>query len=293
MANIGFIGLGNMGTPMVTKLLEQHQVTVYDINPKTVKELTKKGAIAANHVCDIACSSHYVFTMLQTSEQVLDVCYHKKLFQRMNSDCIYIDCSSINRSDSLKIHGMAATHSLKMLDAPVSGGVKAAQAGTLTFMVGGPKPTFEDVKPILSCMGQKIIYAGNKGAGSAAKICNNLLLGISMIGVCEAFTLAEKLELDPKKFFEIASNASGNCWSLSQYCPWPNILENVPSSHGYKPGFSAQMMLKDLKLSQIAAAEAGIKTPLAKHAEQLYERFVADYGSPIDFSGILKMIQND
>jgi 3-hydroxyisobutyrate dehydrogenase len=222
----------------------------------------------------------------------MQICTGKKgVFENAKPNTLFLDCSSIDVESSRKLHINAKSHGVTMFDAPVSGGVAAATAGTLTFMVGGDEKNFAHADSILKAMGKKIIYAGNDTAGVAAKICNNMLLGISMIGVCEAFVLAEKLGLDPKKLFEISSNASGQCWSLTSYCPSPHILPSVPSSNDYKPGFSAKMMLKDLRLSQDAASLANTETPLGNHAMKLYEQFVALHQDEIDFSGIIKMLE--
>lgn len=292
MTTIGFIGLGNMGNPMVNNLLKNNfSVKVYDISKKAIENCMYKGAIASSSIADIAKNSDVVITMLQTGEQVIRVCTGKQgVFENVKPNTLFLDCSSIDIKSSRELHEHAKSHGIAMLDAPVSGGVGAATAGTLTFMVGGDEKNFARADNILKAMGKKIIYAGDDTAGVAAKICNNMLLGISMIGVCEAFVLAEKLGLDPKKLFEISSNASGQCWSLTSYCPSPNILPSVPSSNGYKPGFTAKMMLKDLRLSQDAASLANTETPLGNHAMKLYEQFVAEHQDEIDFSAIIKML---
>jgi len=211
-------------------------------------------------------------------------------FSLLKSSTLYIDSSSVDIESSRSLHIKAQSMGIKMLDAPVSGGVAAAESATLTFMVGGDQLLFDRAKPLLGAMGKNIIHAGGATSGAAAKICNNMLLGISMIAVSEAFVLAERLGLDAKKLYEISSNASGQCWSLTQYCPVPNIMPDVPSSHQYKPGFTAKMMLKDLNLSQSAALTAEIETPLGHHARELYQSFVDQGNAEIDFSGIIKML---
>lgn len=293
MANIGFIGLGHMGNPMVKNLLKHgHQVTVYDVVPEAIKNLVNAGAKAAKSPADIAKESEIIFTMLQTGQQVKEVCLGKNgLFANAKPNTLFIDSSSIDINTSREIHQQAAQANFPMVDAPVSGGVAGAEAATLTFMVGGSEKNFQLAKPILENLGKKIIHAGGDGNGQAAKICNNMLLGISMIGVCEAFTLAEKLGLDAKKLFEISSNASGQCWSMTSYSPVPELVPNVPSNNDYKPGFMAKMMLKDLKLSQNAAQNSDAVTPLGSMATELYELFVEQGFGEMDFSGIIKLIQ--
>jgi 3-hydroxyisobutyrate dehydrogenase len=290
---IGFIGLGHMGNPMVNNLLKNdYHVTVFDVNKTAQKAMVSLGAHDAKTLEEIAKYADVVITMLQTGDQVKQCCFGDQgVFAHLKSDALFIDCSSIDIQTSRELHAVAKSKKITMCDAPVSGGVLAANNAAITFMVGCDENAFDTAKTILNAMGKKIIYAGLAGSGVAAKICNNMLLGISMIGVCEAFALAEKLELDPKKLFEIASNASGQCWSLTQYCPWPTILPNVPSSHDYKPGFTANMMLKDLRLSQDAAASVHAQTPLGHHAMQLYEDFVNANDHEIDFSAIIQLLQ--
>lgn len=294
MKKIGFVGLGHMGSPMVKNLLHnQYHVTVFDLLDNAVNQLVSLGATRANSMFDIANDADVVFTMLQTGEQVKKCCLgDNNIFAHLNKkNALYIDCSSIDIHTSRQLHETAKLKNIHMFDAPVSGGVIAAQNATLTFMVGGDENNFNQAQTFLSAMGKKIIYAGLAGSGAAAKICNNMILGISMIGVCEAFVLADKLGLDAKKLFEISSNASGQCWSLTNYCPSPNILPNVPSSHDYQAGFTAKMMLKDLRLSQDAAEMMQAQTPLGNHAMELYAQFVEKFSDEIDFSGIIKMLK--
>ncbi|OGT42750.1 MAG: 3-hydroxyisobutyrate dehydrogenase [Gammaproteobacteria bacterium RIFCSPHIGHO2_12_FULL_40_19] len=296
MKTIGFIGLGHMGNPMVKNLLKNNcAVKVFDLSEKAIADLTSFGAIAVTSPANIAENADVVFTMLQTGDQVKQCCLGEQgIFSHLKKqDAIYIDCSSIDIQCSRELHTQAKINHIAMLDAPVSGGVLAAQNAALTFMVGGDENHYERIKPFLSAMGKKIIYAGADGSGSAAKICNNMILGVSMIAVCEAFVLADQLGLDPQKLFEISSNASGQCWSLTQYCPWPNILPNVPSSHHYQPGFAAKMMLKDLHLSQDAAEKMHATTPLGKHAMDLYQQFVENGNAEVDFSGIIQMLSKN
>lgn len=293
MKKIGFIGLGHMGNPMVQHLLKNNfEVTVFDVIEAAIKPLKTFGAKQAKNPAEIAQNADVVITMLQTGDQVKQCCLGERgIFSHLKSNALFIDCSSIDVQISRELHAIAKSKNILMCDAPVSGGVLAAQNATLTFMVGGDEKNFTLAKNILNAMGKKIIYAGQAGSGVAAKICNNMLLAISMIGVCEAFTLADKLGLEAQKLFDISSNASGQCWSLNQYCPSPNILPNVPSSNDYKPGFTAKMMLKDLRLSQDAAEKTHAATPLGKHAMELYEQFVQSNTNEIDFSAIIKMLK--
>jgi 3-hydroxyisobutyrate dehydrogenase len=289
---IGFIGLGHMGTPMVRNLLKQKfKVIVFDINPKAVNELVDEGANTAASVKDIAKTADIIFTMLQTGEQVELTCLGENgLFAYMSAKNLLIDCSSIDLKTTLFLHEQAKAADIMMLDAPVSGGVAGAAAATLTIMVGGEEVAFTKAQPILEKLGQRIIHAGRAGHGQMAKICNNMILGISMIAVAEAFTLAEKLGLSAEKLFEISSHASGQCWSMTHYCPVPGLVPNVPSNNNYQAGFTTQMMLKDLYLSQDAAKLANATTPLGAEATALYAMFANQGFEQMDFSGIIKMI---
>lgn len=294
MTRIGFIGLGHMGNPMVVNLLKKYEVAVYDISQKAVAALEKSGAIPCNDIASVVKDAEVVITMLQTGQQVKDVCLEKNgLFDNIAANSLYIDSSSIDINTSRFIHECAKKQNIAMVDAPVSGGVTGAKNATLTFMVGGEEQNHLRAKLILENLGKRIIYAGPAGNGQAAKICNNMILGISMIGVSEAFILGKKLGLDPKTFFEISSNASGQCWSMTSYCPMPGILEHVPSNNNYEAGFAATMMLKDLQLSQSAAQQVNASTPLGAEATALYSLFVNNGFGELDFSGIIKMLAGD
>ncbi len=292
MKTIGLIGVGHMGRPMAKNLIKAgYDVFVYDVMPQAMATLVEAGAKASESLVSLAQHADVIMTSLQTGQQVMDVCLEEKgVFANAKQGIIYIDCSSIDIAVTKHLHAEAKKRHIAMLDSPVSGGVAAAEAATLTFMVGGSEEYFQRAEPLLKSMGKKIIYAGDAGSGQAAKICNNLLLGISMIGVSEAFTLADKLGLDVKKFFEISSNASGQCWSMTSYCPVPGILEQVPSSHDYQPGFMAKMMLKDLRLAHHAAEAVDTAIPLGAVATELYELFVNQGFGEMDFSGIIRMI---
>lgn len=289
---LGFIGLGHMGQPMALNLLKAgHRLYVNDVVPESVQALVAAGAQGVASLLELAEKAQVIFSSVQTGQQVSEICLSENgLFAHMRPGTLYIDCSSIEISKTQQLHQEAKKHGIAMLDAPVSGGVAAAKAGTLTFMVGGTLENFQRAQPLLASMGKKIVHAGNAGSGQAAKICNNLLLGISMVGVCEAFSLADKLGLNPKKFYEISANASGQCWSMTSYCPVPNIIENVPANDHYQPGFMAKMMLKDLKLGEQAAEDTHATIPLGKLTTSLYERFVAAGHGEMDFSGIIQMI---
>lgn len=287
---IAFIGLGHMGAPMACNLLKNNfAVSAFDLNKTAVSFMQEQGAKAANSVAEAVKDADAVITMLQKGEQVKQCC--QDIFANIKVGAIYLDCSTIDVETSRDLHKKAEEQKIAMLDAPVSGGVAAASAGTLTFMVGGSESDFAKAEVILKAMGKKIILAGKAGAGAAAKICNNMLLAISMIGVSEAFVLAEKLGLEPQKLYDISANASGQCWALTSYCPYPGILPNVPSSHDYKAGFTAAMMLKDLNLSAQAAEFVEANTPLGKAAQVLYQKFVENFDPELDFSGIIRMLQ--
>lgn len=292
MKTIGFIGLGHMGHPMAQNLLKAgYKLIVHDVNPAAVQSMEKEGAAAADSLAELAHDSDVIITSVQTGQQVVDICLtHDGVFTHIKPGTLVIDCSSIDIATTHMLHDEAEKLQITMLDAPVSGGVAGAQAATLTFMVGGSSEAFEKAKPILQVMGKKIVHAGNPGSGQAAKICNNLLLGISMVGVCEAFALADKLGLDMKKFFEISSSASGQCWAMTSYCPVPGIIENVPSNNHYQPGFMAKMMLKDLRLAHHAAEAVNAAIPLGASVAELYELYVNQGFGEKDFSGILQFI---
>lgn len=291
MTKIGFIGLGNMGGPMAKNLVKKgHDVMVFDLTEASVKALTAVGAKSAASFAQICDHAELIITMLPAGEHVHSVCVGKdKLFANAKPGTLFIDSSTIAVDDARKLQALAQAANLIMIDAPVSGGTAAAEAGTLTFMVGGPEENFNQAKPILECMGKAVFHAGLGGNGQAAKICNNMLLGISMAAVSETMILGKKLGLDPQKMFEICSHASGQCWSLTTYCPYPGILPNVPASRDYVPGFATAMMLKDLRLSQTAAQSVGAATPLGAEATALYTLFNNQGNAGLDFSGIIKM----
>lgn len=293
MAAIGFIGLGNMGAPMARNLLKAgHALRVFDVVRKSVAELAETGAQAASSAGDAAKGCEFVITMLPAGQHSRSVYLGEDgLIAQAQKGDLLIDCSTIDVATSRDIHAAAARAGIDCLDAPVSGGVAGASAASLTFMVGGSATAFARAEPILRTMGKAAIHTGGAGNGQAAKICNNMLLGISMIGVSEAFVLAEKLGLSHVTLFDVASRASGQCWSLTSYCPVPGPVPASPANNGYKPGFTAAMMLKDLKLAEDAAKTSGAGTPLGHAATELYERFVATGKASTDFSGIIEWLR--
>ncbi|MDP1603514.1 MAG: 3-hydroxyisobutyrate dehydrogenase [Legionella sp.] len=292
MARIGFIGLGHMGLPMAINLVKAgHDVLGFDLQPLAVNELCNAGGRAASSLQEAAFEKDIFITMLQTGEQVREVCLGEEGLYDVARDALHIDCSTIDVKTSRELHEKARLKQLLSVDAPVSGGVKGASEGTLTFMVGGEEHAFSQAKPLLSVMGKKIYHTGMAGSGQAAKICNNMILGVSMIAVSEAFVLAEELGLSAQSLFEVVSNSSGNCWVMTQYAPVPGVLPNVPANNDYKPGFTAAMMLKDLLLSQEASLKAGVNTTLGKEATSIYQKFSAAGFGNLDFSAIIKSIK--
>jgi 3-hydroxyisobutyrate dehydrogenase len=294
MATIGFIGLGHMGLPMAINLVKAgHQVCGFDLQPTAMELLVAAGGSAATTALQLAKEKDVIITMLQTGEQVENLCLGEQgLLKTASPHTLFIDCSSIAVQSARRVHEQAEELGLLSLDAPVSGGVAGAGAGTLTFMVGGKDDAFVLAESYLKIMGQKIIRTGDAGSGQAAKICNNMILGVSMVAISEAFTLAKALGLAPEKLFEVVNNASGQCWAMSKYVPVPGLLEQVPANDDYKPGFTAKMMLKDLSLSQDSAQKEGLVTPIAATTTALYQRFVDMGQGDLDFSAIIKAISN-
>ncbi|OGV44894.1 MAG: 3-hydroxyisobutyrate dehydrogenase [Legionellales bacterium RIFCSPHIGHO2_12_FULL_42_9] len=294
MTRIGFIGLGNMGLPMATNLIKaSYEVTGFDLNPEVLAKFQATGGHKANSVSETALNKTVIITMLQTGEQVKRVCLGAQGFYHLVPNALHIDCSSIDVESTQQLHQEATAHKLVMIDAPVSGGVRGAEAATLTLMVGGEKEALELAMPYLTTIGKKIIHAGGAGAGQAAKICNNMILGISMVAISEAFVLAAKLGLSAEKLFEVVTNSSGQCWAMTNYAPVPDLVPAAPASHNYQPGFSAAMMLKDLKLSQDSANAVSVQTPIGQQVTQLYQRFVQAGDGGLDFSAIIKSLAAD
>lgn len=295
MSTIGFIGLGNMGGPMVRNLLKAgHALNVFDLSPGAVAASVKDGAKAAASAADAAKGADVVFTMLPAGPEVREVYLGKgKVVETAAKGTLLIDCTTADIPSVRAVIEAATKAGHDMIDCPVSGGVGGAAAGTLTMMVGGTEKAFARARPILEAVGKNIIHAGGPGNGQAAKVCNNMMLAIQAIGVCEGFLLAEKLGLDAQKLYDIASTATSRCWFLNEYCPVPGPAPASPANRGYKAGFTAAMMLKDLKLSQEAAHNGGVATPLGAEAAALYGLFARAGGGPADFSGIIRMLRGD
>jgi 3-hydroxyisobutyrate dehydrogenase len=294
MTTIGFIGVGNMGGPMVRNLLKAgFAVRAFDVSAAALKTATDAGAAAAKSIQDAASDADCVISMLPAGSHVRSVYLENGVLAAAKKGALLIDCSTIDIDSARAVHTAAEKSGFDFLDAPVSGGVGGAEAGTLTFMCGGSDKAFARAEPILQKMGKRVVLAGGAGAGQAAKICNNMLLAISMIGTCEAFVLGEKLGLDPQKLFDIASTSSGQCWSLTTYCPVPGPVPTAPSNRDYAGGFATALMLKDLKLAQSAAQSAGATTPLGAEAAQLYSLFASKGHATLDFSGIIRMLRGE
>jgi 3-hydroxyisobutyrate dehydrogenase len=292
MANIAFIGLGHMGGGMAPNLAKAgHEVRAFDLSEDALKRAVKHGCTGAKSAAEACKGADAIVTMLPAGKHVAEV-YRSSVFSAAPKLAILIDCSTIDVATAKTVEGEAGAAGLTMVDAPVSGGIAAAEGGTLTFMVGGSDKGFERAKPFLEAMGKAVIHAGGPGSGQAAKICNNMLLGATMAATCETFVLAGKLGLDLQTFYDIASKASGQSWSMTSYCPVPGVGPETPADRGYEGGFAAALMLKDLKLAMEAADEAGAYTPMGAEAEELYERFVDLGGGTKDFSGIIKMIDD-
>ncbi len=290
MSTIAFIGLGNMGGPMAANLIKAgHAVTGFDLVEAAKAEAKAAGVTIAATATEAVRSADIVVTMLPAGRHVLAV--WTEIAPSCRKGALLIDSSTIDVDSARAAHAVAAQAGLQSVDAPVSGGTGGAKAATLTFMCGGEADAFARAKPVLEAMGRKIVHCGPAGNGQAAKICNNMILGISMIAVCEGFALAEKLGLSNEALFDVASTSSGQCWSLTTYCPVPGPVPTSPANNGYRPGFAAALMLKDLKLSQEAAASAGAHTPMGAAAAALYERFAEGHGDR-DFSGIIEALRS-
>ena len=287
---IGFIGLGHMGGPMAANLVKAgFAVRGFDLVEASKQAAKENGIQIAENVAQVVQGAGAIITMLPAGSHVLSV--WRELLALVSPDTLLIDCSTIDVDSARKAHQLAAEHRLPSIDAPVSGGVVGATAATLTFMAGGEKSAFDRAEIILSTMGKRIVHCGDAGAGQAAKICNNMILGISMIGVCEAFVLGEKLGLSQQALFDVASVSSGQCWALTTNCPVAGPVPTSPANRNYQPGFAASLMLKDLKLAQEAAASVGATTPLGAEAAQLYNLFNALGSGGEDFSGIIRLLR--
>ena len=291
MTSIAFIGLGNMGGPMAANLVKAgRKVTGFDLSEASRNQAKADGAAIADSAASAVKGAEVVVTMLPAGKHVLSV--WSEILPAMAKGSLIIDCSTIDVESAKQAHALAANHGIASVDAPVSGGTGGAKAATLTFMCGGVGKAFEAAKPVLENMGKKIVHCGGAGAGQAAKICNNMILGVSMIAVSEAFALAEKLGLSHQALYEVASTSSGQCWSLTSYCPVPGPVPTSPANNDYKPGFASTLMVKDLTLAQDAAKAAGAATPLGKHAQEIYKEFDAAGNGGVDFSGIIRHVRD-
>ena len=292
MAKIAFIGLGHMGGGMAPNLAKTgHEVRAFDLVPEAVEHAAKGGCTAAGSAAEAVKDADVVVTMLPTAKHVRAV-FQNDVAPNAKKGALLIDCSTIDVGSAREVGEEMKALGFDFLDAPVSGGIAAAAAGSLTFMVGGTDEQFERARPFIEPMAKAVIHAGQLGAGQAAKICNNMILGATMAATCEAFVLAKKLGLDLQTFFDISSKASGQSWSMTSYAPVPGVGPDTPADHDYEGGFAAALMLKDLKLAGDAARSVGAYTPMGGEAEELYQRFVDRGGGNKDFSGIIKMIDD-
>lgn len=290
MARVGFIGLGNMGGGMAANLAKKgHDVRAFDLSAAALDAARAAGCLPVGSARDAAEGAEAVVTMLPAGAHVAQV-YAESLGD-VAVDTVLIDCSTIDLATARRIAGEAAARGIAVVDAPVSGGIAAAQAGTLTFMVGGPAAAFERARPFLEDMGKAVIHAGDSGAGQVAKLCNNLILGATMAATCEAFALAEKLGLEAQTFYDISSKATGQSWSMTSYCPVPGVGPESPADRDYQGGFAGALMLKDLELAMAAADGAAAQVPMGTRARDLYQAFVDAGQGGLDFSGIIRMLE--
>ena len=293
MARIAFIGVGNMGGPMARNLMTaQHAVTAFDPVEAALADIVEAGATRAASAAAAVKGAEAVVTMVPAGPEVRDVYLGGgEVLEAVDPGTLLIDCSTIDVATARDVAGEAAARGFEMVDAPVSGGTGGAVAGTLTFMVGGPDAAFEKAKPILEHMGARIVHCGPAGNGQAAKVCNNMMLAISMLGVCEGFTLADNLGLDRQTLFDVVANSSGQSWAVTSYCPVPGPVPASPANNGFQPGFTADMMVKDLRLARDAAMKSGTGTPMGALAEALMALHVAGGNGPRDFSSIIEMVR--
>ena len=293
MARIAFIGLGNMGGPMSINLVKAgHQVRGYDIVAEKTARAAAGGVEAATSNPDAAKDADFVFTMLPTGKEVREVLVDiDKVMDVVGPGTIIVDSSTTDLGATDYIHNEAAKRGLTLIDSPVSGGMAGAEAGTLTFMAGGDAAAIDRAEPVFLAMGKQMVRAGGPSAGQAVKVCNNMLLGISMVGTCEAIALGEAAGVDHQVLFDVISTSTGSCWSMNVNCPMPDMVDTAPANREYTPGFTAKLMLKDLTLSQAAAAKTGAVTPLGEHARSLYEAFCDDRDGEVDFSAMVQMVR--
>ena len=293
MARIAFIGVGNMGGPMARNLMTaQHAVTAFDPVEAALADIVEAGAARASSAAAAVKGAEAVVTMVPAGPEVRDVYLGGgEVLEAVDPGTLLIECSTIDVATARDVAAEAAARGFEMVDAPVSGGTGGAVAGTLTFMVGGPDAAFEKAKPILEHMGARIVHCGPAGNGQAAKVCNNMMLAISMLGVCEGFTLADNLGLDRQTLFDVVANSSGQSWAVTSYCPVPGPVPASPANNGFQPGFTADMMVKDLRLARDAAMKSGTGTPMGALAEALMALHVAGGNGPRDFSSIIEMVR--
>lgn len=290
MADIAFIGLGNMGGPMAANLVKAgHKVVAFDLVAASRDQAKADGAAIADSSVAAVKGADVVITMLPAGKHVISV--WTDVVPSMKKGALIIDCSTIDVESAKQAHALAAKHGASSVDAPVSGGTGGAKGATLTFMCGGEEKAFAAANPVLEKMGKKIVHCGGDGAGQAVKICNNMMLAVSMIGVCEGFALAEKLGLSHQALFDVVSTSSGQSWALTSYCPVPGPVPTSPANNDYKPGFAAALMVKDLTLAQDAATATGAATPLGQHAQEIYKAFDAAGNGGVDFSGIIRHVR--
>jgi len=287
---IGFIGLGNMGGGMAANLVKAgHQVSAFDLSAEALARAKDNGCTPCNTVAEAMQGAEAVVSMLPNGK-IVESAYGAEVIGNAPTSALLLDCSTIDVTTAREVAALAAEAGYAVVDAPVSGGIAAANGGTLTFMVGGANEAFQRAEPILSAMGKTVIHAGASGAGQAAKICNNMLLGASMVATCEAFKLAERLGLDLQTFYDISSKASGQNWSMTSYCPVPGVGPQSPADNGYQGGFASALMLKDLRLAMAAAQDAGSSVPMGDLAEKLYSAFADAGNGGVDFSAIIKTL---
>lgn len=293
MASIGFIGVGNMGGPMARNLLKAgHAVKAFDLSAELVQKVVDAGGARATSAQDAASDVDAVITMLPAGKHVAQVYKGDKgILAAARPGTLFVDSSTIDVNTAREVIAAAEAKGMLMVDAPVSGGVAGAENAALTFMVGGSDAAFAKAKPLLQAMGKKIVHAGGAGNGQVAKVCNNMVLGISMIAISEAFVMAERLGLSAQAMFDIVSSSSGSCWALVNHCPVPGPVPGSAANRDYKPGFAAELMLKDLKLSQEAARASKVQTPLGAEATALFSEYVETGNGPSDYSGIIRMIR--
>jgi len=293
MARIAFIGLGNMGGPMSINLVKAgHQVRGYDIVAEKTARAAAGGVEAATSNPDAAKDADFVFTMLPTGKEVREVLVDiDKVMDVVGPGTIIVDSSTTDLDATDYLHTQATRRGLTLIDSPVSGGMAGAEAGTLTFMAGGDADAIDRAEPVFLAMGKQMVRAGGPSAGQAVKVCNNMLLGISMVGACEAIALGEAAGVDHQVLFDVISTSTGSCWAMNVNCPMPDMTDTAPANRGYTPGFTAKLMLKDLTLSQAAAAKTGAMTPLGEHARALYEAFCDERDGEVDFSAMIQMVR--